>query len=388
MTVIDLRAKLHERDVDVIEVTDEYMYYAEELQVGDVDTVYLYSYDFTNETEYLISYFIFEDDVYLPHYYNCSDSIIALFENDGNKVWIIKIEKSSNNEVLRKKVPLIGKYFDCVPIDDNNIIMYSKADDEYREIFDRCFEETGCDVIANLYDLKMSYRYFIRDFKTAMLVKNNMHNFTDSKGVERMIICDPYCENEADKEKLSEQVGGVTEDIRDNIWEISKAKFLDGVRESRERIALKRIASAGAEGLVRFECIGGDRIIFRAKMFTTGQEQFFEMSTASGEVKPICSTRIRTDTARYFTDIDNGKIYYIERDGEFISLVGEINSSAEITYPYSIGQFIVCVDERFVIADSSSNYNEKLTSIYDGDLKICDTYQARVTINNNILILY
>ncbi len=388
MTIIDLRDILFNRRIEIIEITDICAYYAEELRVNDIDTVYVYCYDFSLNTENIISYFSFEDDTYLQHYFICEDSIIILFENDGSRVWIIKIDKNTDNEVLRKRVPLIGRYFDCTLIDDNNIIIYTKADNEYREIFDRCLEETGFDMLANLYDLRMSYRYFIRDLKTAVLVKDNMHRFTDSKGIMRMILCDPYCESEIEKEKLSETPSGVIEDIRDNIWEISKSKFLDGVKNDREKIGLKRIASAGAEGFVRYECTCGDGIIFRAKIFTTGREQFFEMSTASGDVKPICRVREKNDTARYFTDTDNGRIYYTTRDRENITLSGEINSSAEITYPYSIGQMIGCIDDRFIIADSSRSYNEPLTSVYDGKLDLTDTYRARVKIKNNFLVLY
>lgn len=388
MTVIDLREKLFNRRIEIIEITDCCVYYAEELQLNDIDTVYIYCYDFSLRTENIISYFSFEDDTYLQHYYTCKESIIVLFENDGNRVWIVKIDKSANNEVLRKKVPLIGKYFDCVLIDDNNIIIYSKADNEYREIFDRCLEETGADMLANLYDLRMSYRYFIRDFKTAVLVKNNMHKFTDSKGILRMILCDPYCESEIEKEKLSNTPGGVIEDIRDNISEISVNKFLDEVRSDREKISLKRIASAGAEGFVRYECVCGGSIIFRAKIFTTGREQFLSMSTDSGDVKPICRVKEKNDAARYFTDTDSGKIYYTTRDGENITLSGEINSSAKITYPYTVGRLISCIDDRFVIADSSTSYDNPQTSVYDGRLDLTDTYQARAKVKNDILVLY
>ena len=388
MTVIDLREELFERRIEIIEVTDLCVYYAEELNINGTDTIYIYCYDLSLGTENIISYFSFEDDTYLQHYYIGRDSIIVLFENDGSKVWIIKIDKHTDSEVLRKKLPLIGRYFDCVAIDDNNIIIYSKSDDEYGEIFDRCLEETNFDTLANLYDLKMSYRYFVRDFRAAMLVKDNMHRFTDSKGVERMILCEPYCVSEIEKEKLFHAPSGAIEDMRDYIWEISVSGFLDGVKNDCEKIGLTRIASAGSEGLVRYECSCGDGIVFRAKAFTTGREQFLMMSASSGEVRPICSVRERNDTARYFTDSDNGKIYYTTRDGENITLRGEINSAADITYPYSVGRMLGCIEDRFIIADSSESYNKPRVSIYDGKLNMKDTYQARTKIKNNILVLY
>ena len=90
MTVIDLREKLFNRRIEIIEITECCVYYAEELQLNDIDTVYIYCYYFSLQTENIISYFSFEDDTYLQHYYTCKESIIVLFENDGNRVWIVK----------------------------------------------------------------------------------------------------------------------------------------------------------------------------------------------------------------------------------------------------------------------------------------------------------
>lgn len=387
MTVIDLRDELYRRKIDIIEITDEFIYYAEELKINGVDTIYLYSYSFSQECERVMSYFTFDDATYLQHYYACKDSIIVLFENDTNRIWIVKVDKKTNEEVYRKKIPLIGRFFECVPIDDNNIIVYSKADSDSRELFNRCLEETNSECLANLYDLEKGYRYFIKDFKTAGLVKNSMHKFTDSKGVEQLLLCDPYCD-EVEKEELSRELSKVPDDVRDNIWIISKMKFLDGVKSSREHIGLRKIASAGIEGLVRFECISGDKIIFRAKIFSHGKEQFFEMSTSSGEVKPIGEVKARNDTSRYFTDTENGKVYYMTRDDDNIMLKGEINSAAGIMYPHSIGRIESCIDDRFVIANSSKSYSEPLMSIYDGRLNLTDTYQARVKTKGEILVFF
>lgn len=387
MTVIDLRDELYRRKIDIIEITDEFIYYAEELKINGVDTIYLYSYSFSTGSERVMSYFTFDDATYLQHYYACKNSIIVLFENDTNRVWIVKVDKNSNEEVYRKKIPLIGRFFECVSIDDNNIIIYSKADSESRELFNRCLEETNSDCLANLYDLEQGYRYFVKDFRTAMLVKNSMYKFIDPKGTEQLLLCDPYCD-ESEKEELSRELSKVSEDIRDNIWIISKEKFLDGVKNSLESIGLKKVASAGAEGLVRFECISDDKIVFRAKVFAHGKEQFFEMSTVNGEVKAIGEVKSRNNMSHYFTDIENGRVYYMTRDDDNITLKGEINSNAVIKYPHSIGKIESCIDDRFVIADSSKSYGEPLMSIYDGRLNLTDTYQARVKTKGEILVFF
>ena len=267
MTVIDLREELKSRKIDIIEITDDCVYYTEEFSVNDTDTMYVYNYDFFDNSEHIVSYFTYDDETYLPHYYVCGNSIIMLFENDGNRAWIIRIDKNTGCEIQRKRVSVIGKFYDCVPIDDNNIIIYSKADDEYREIFNKSVKETGCDMLANLYDLEKNYRYFIRDFKTAELVRSDMHCFSDSKGVPRMLLCDNRCKNEKEKERLYVQKGNSSTELKDSILEISRERFIENVKSGKEKIGTKRIAGAGAEGLVRLECIGNDGIVFRAKEF-------------------------------------------------------------------------------------------------------------------------
>ncbi len=388
MTVIDLREELKNRSVDIIEITDDCVYYAEEFSVNDTDTMYVYTYDFFDKSEHIVTYFTYDDEAYLPHYYVCGDSIIMLFENDGNRAWIIRIDKNSGCEIQRRRVSIIGRFFDCIPIDDNNIIIYSKADDEYREIFNKSISETGCDVFANLYDLEKNYRYFIRDFKTAELVRSNMRCFSDSKGIPRMLLCDNRCKNETEKERLFCKKGNSNTELRDIIFEISRERFIENVKSGKEKIGAKRIAAAGAEGLVRLECIGDDGIVFRAKVFRTGAEQFLRMSKSSGSVKPICNVKVKNDFSRYFTDAANAKIYYLKREGENILLHGEINSKAEIVYPYTIGNFTGCIEDRYVLADSSESFNKPSLSIYDGSLGSVEKYDARMKIKNNMLVIY
>ena len=388
MTVIDLRDELYKRNIDIIEITDECVYYAEELKINGVDTIHIYCYSFLTENEEIMSYFTFDDTTYLQHYYAGKNSIIVLFENNENKVWIVKIDKRTNNEVLRKKIPLIGRFSDCVAVDDNNIIIYSKSDEENRALFNRCLEETNCDCLANLYDLENGIRYFVRDFKTIMLVKNHLSKFIGKNGREYLLLGDPYCESEEEKESLFRELGTMAEDIRDNIWKISKKRFLEEVRDNSENFKLKKVASAGIGGAVRFECVSQNQIIFRAKSFSSEEEHFFKISVDSGKVRPLCSVREKNEHARYFTDLSVGKIYYMEIGENDVTIKGEINSTAEITYPNSIGKIVSCIDDRFIIADNSLDSGETIMSIYDGKLHLTDTYQARVKTKGNVIVFY
>lgn len=387
MTVIDIRDELYKRQIEIIEVADDYIYYAEEKNVDGINAIYLLEYDCAEEQEKVMACFNFDDASYIQHYYACDKSIIVLFENDKNKIWIVKIDKSTGDEILRKSVPLIGRFFSCVPIDDDNLIIYTKADDESRSLFNRCLETTNTDTIANLYDIGKGYRYFIKDFYVAVLIRDNMHKFHDSKGNEYMLLCDPYSDEES-KEVYAREARKIKEDIRDNIWSISKKRFFKGVKSGKEKLELKRIAGAGIDGLVRFECMSGDSIIFRAKKFSTGQEKFCAMSTVSGQVVPVSDVKKKSDVSKYFTDNSSGKIYHMFRENNSVTMRGEINSDAVITFPENIGKIEGCINDRFVVADRSVVDDEPILTLYDSRLKTLDTFQAHGKTNGEILVLF
>ena len=90
MTVIDLRDELYKRKIEIIEITNDFIFYAEELKINGVDSVYLYSYSFSESSELLLSCFSFEDAAYIQHFYSCENSIIILFENGSGKVWVCR----------------------------------------------------------------------------------------------------------------------------------------------------------------------------------------------------------------------------------------------------------------------------------------------------------
>lgn len=386
MTVIDIRDEFYKRKIEIIEVTDDYIYYAELKSDGGVDSIYILEYSCEDEQERILAYFPFEDEDYFRHYYACDGSLIILFENGGSKAWIVKIDKESGEEVLRKCVPLVGSFAYCVPVDDDNLVIYTTADEETKGLFNRCLETTNSDTIANLYDIQKGYRYFIKDFNTANLMREGVHTFKDNKGNPHMIICEPYTD-EKTKESFARQAPMDHTDARDNIWSISKRKFFKGVKTGEEELDLRRVASAGNDGMVRFECISGNNIIFRAKKFSTGEEKFCSMSISSGKVVPVGDIK-RDGVSEYITDSKEGKIFSVSRAQNVYLLKGEVNSSAEISYPSNVGRLEFCIEDRFIVADKTERDGEPVMTIFDSRLKTLDTFQAHCKANGSTLVLF
>lgn len=373
---------MYKRRIELIEIDDGVVYYAEELKIHGSDSVCIYGYSFDESAEQLLSCFVFQDAAYIQHYYAGRESIIVLFENSGSTAWLVKVDKKTGDEVYRKCIPLIGSYCDCVAIDDDNIIIYTKSDSEHRDMFNRCLEATNCDALANLYDLSKNERHFVRDFNTAMLVRRNMQTFS-SDGEDWMLLSDPFGSDD-EKERLVERLDTVDEDISDNIWVISKEKFLTGIRSKEENTRPRRIASVGKHGSVRFECLCGSDIVFRAKSFAYDTEGFCVVPNLGGEISGVLPIAKEDE---FFIDRDSGRIYSVAVGESLVELTGRINSDVKITYPKSVGNLMKCVDDRFIIARDKSG-GEDYVTVYDSELDIRDIYQANGKVRGEVLVLY
>ena len=386
MTVIDLRDELYNRKIEIIEITKDFIFYAEELKINGVDSVYLYSYSFSENAELLLSCFSFEDAAYIQHYYSCENSIIILFENGSGKVWVIKVDKATGEEVYRKSISLVGRFSECVALDDSNIIVYTKSDDEYKSLFNRCLEQTNSDCLANLYDLDKNIRYFIKDFNTALLVKNSMVKFFGG-GTEYMLLNDPFS-GEKEKEAFVKELGSETQDIRDNIWLMRKNKFLEEIKAGEKNIKLKRVATAGSNGTVRFECICSGDIVFKGCSYKHKREHFCAVPLNGGKIRTLTRVKKYDEHSRYYTDKDKGKIYFLTHNNDEWCLNGEVGTDINITYPDSVGNIISCIEDRYIIADSILNTNEKYAAIFDSALGLKDVFQARCEVKGEVVVLY
>ncbi len=380
LTVIDLRDDMYKRRIDVIEIDDGVIYYAEELKTRGSDSVCIYGYSFEENAEQLMSCFVFDDSGYYQHYYMGKNSIIVLFENSGSTVWVVKIDKQTGDEVYRKRIPLIGSFSDCAAIDDDNILIYTKADKEHMDMFNRCLEATNCSLIANLYDLGRNERFFVRDFETAMLVRNNMQTFT-ANGEEWLLLNDSFG-NSKEKQRIVQKLGVSDDELEESIRVISKNAFLSGIRKKESDTKPRKIVTAGSKGSVQLECVCGDNILMRARSFVHDAESYCSVPKFGGKITNILDINGET----FFTDSDEGKIYTLSDVGDETELVGRINSDVHLSYPNNIGRLIKCIDDRFVIGETKGE--KEFITVYDSELDLKDVYQASGMIKGSVLVLY
>ena len=380
LTVIDLRDDMYKRRIDVIEIDDGVIYYAEELKTRGADSVCIYGCSLDDGAEQLLSCFVFDDSGYYQHYYTGKNSIIILFENSGSTVWIVKIDKKTGSEMYRRRIPLIGAFCDCVAVDDDNILIYTKSDNEHKDMFNRCLESTNCSLIAHLYDLSKCERYFVRDFETVMLVRNNMQTFT-ANGEEWMLLNDSFG-NAKEKQRIIQKLSISDNELEESIRVISKNAFLSAVRKKEHDTKPKKIVTAGSKGSVQLECICGENILLRARSFVNTAESYCSIPRFGGKITNV----LDINGEAFFTDSDEGKVYSISRTGDETELIGRINSDVHITYPVSIGRLVKCIYDRYVIGETKGE--KDYITVYDSELDMKDVYQASGTIKGSVLVLY
>ena len=98
MTVIDMRNFFHDCDVELIEINDEVIYYAEEKVEEGHNSLFLLEYNRAEQQERIVANYILNDEAYNQHYFAFENDIIVLMENGKSLAWILRIDKKTGKE--------------------------------------------------------------------------------------------------------------------------------------------------------------------------------------------------------------------------------------------------------------------------------------------------
>ena len=215
----------------------------------------------------------------------------------------------------------------------------------------------------------------------------------DVQGKKYLVLLDPFADEEIKKGYYDEQ-RWINADIRDNIWlcdlEVLERELEAGV----ESISKKRIVTADIKALARYMGIDGDKMYFRAKEFRTGIEK-------------ICSYDVFTNSIAIEAELkapENGKTVFIIEEKPFsvfsvtqkdyeTKVKGIINSNAELSYDNKLGQFISCIDNRYVVTrntlvDEQTGDYVTSCSIYDSVEDRSESYVCKCMLKGSTLVLY
>lgn len=392
MTVVDIRNIFSQRNIELFDVGSSYIYYSEEKNEEGHNNLFILEYNRSTRRERLVTNYSLEDPTFVQHLFAFENTLVLILENGGSSMWLIEIDKNTGMELNRRKIVCTGSFRSCMPFDSKHIIIYMGPDEANSELFKQYSEITGCECFCYLYDLETNVKHFIKNPLIAKLGISNL-KLMNVQGEKYLVLLDPFADEEIKKGYYDEQ-RWINADIRDNIW-LCRLDVLERELEAGvESITKKCIASADIKALVRYMGIDGDKLFFRAKEFRTGIEK-------------ICSYDVFTNSINIEAELkapENGRTVYIieekpfsvfsvtEKDSE-TAVRGIINSDAELTYDRRLGQFMSCIDSRYVVTrnllvdDSTGEYISNC-AVYDSANDKSEHYICRCLLKGNTLVLY
>ena len=392
MTVIDIRNIFTDRNIELVDVTPTHVYYAEEKNNGGHNDLFLLEYNRSTRRERLITNYTLDDPTFVEHIFSFEETMVIILENGSNSLWLIEINKKSGVELNRRKIVCTGEFKNCIALDSEHILIYMAPDSENYAVFEKYKEVTGSDCLCYLYNLKNNQKYFVRSSLIARLGVEGIR-IMDVHGQKFAVLLDPFADEDI-KENYYREQRWINADIRDNLWLCRLGDLVEELESGTEDISLKSIASADIKALVRYMGIGEEKIYFRAKEFRNGTEKIcsYNAFVNTLEVEADISD-IKDPDAYFIIDEKPFKTFNVTaKDGKY-RIKGIVNSEADITYDSSLGRFLICMDNRYVVSEKTvfskeSGDTHTYYYIYDSKLKKHESYECKCHIKGGTVVLY
>lgn len=394
MVVVDIRNLFSQRNIEIFEINDSFIYYAEEKHNEDgQDSLFLLEYNRSSRRERLISNYTLQDPTFIQHLFSFESSIIIILENGSNSLWLIEVDKQSGMELNRRKIVCTGSFAECKPLDSEHIIIYMAPDEQNTEVFQKYKQATGCECLCYLYNLKTNKKYLVKSTMLAKLCCDDI-KIIESNGIRQLLLLDPFSDEEV-KEHYYREKRWISADIRDNIWLCTLSTAIAEIECGCSEITVKSIASADIKGLVRYCGMSKENVYLKVKQFKTGMEKICAYNKNTGELIPSVNLDA-PESSRDFYDIEQetGKIHLICPIGNGKThITGILNSSVNANYDNSLGKFVTCIEDRFIItkktsAEPNTDGSQYIYSIYDTQSDLSESYICSCEIQDQTLVLY
>ncbi len=393
MIVVDIRNFFMIRNVQIIEIGDDCIYYAEEKIEEGHNNLFLLEYNRTTGRERVVTNYSLEDPTFVQHLYPFERSILLVLENGGSGVFVIQIDKKTGEEMVRKKLHCIGKFSGLKALDDCHVLVYTVESEEFSSVFKDYKELTGSSQIVTLYDLLGNTNYIIKNSLLCRLPMENIHLY-QKNGQPQALLLDPYG-TEALKERCYRESRWINIDIRDNVWSYPLESLIADIKNEEKKIHFHPVLSAGIEGMVRF--IGSDKshLYFRAASFEENRENVCSFSKSSGKIEVVAELPglSAPKIESYFIASNPFQVYKIKVLPEAISIQGVVRSKLSIKYDKAFGELVGCIEDRFIICqktvvDSTDCYDYQYLTIYDSVLHTEESFECKCAIAKDTVILY
>ncbi len=392
MKVVDIRSIFSKRNIELFDVGSSYIYYAEEKNEGGHNDLFILEYNRSTGKERLVTNYTLEDPTFVEHLYAFENTLILILENGGNSMWLIEIDKTKGTELNRRKIVCTGAFRSCIALDADHILIYMGPDEANAGMFSQYTEVTGCECLCYLYNLRTNIKHFVKSTLIAKLGVQGIRQM-ESHGEKYLVLLDPFADEDIKRGYYEEQ-RWINADIRDNIWLCELSKLELELEAGVENISKKCIASADIKALARYMGTDGDKMYFRAKEFRTGIEKICSYDLVTNSLGVEAELKLPEDrNTTYIVEEKPFAVFSVTKGEKETEVKGLVNSEAGISFENSLGAFMSCVENRYIIcraAEKSADGTDFLCgcSIYDSETDKSETYRCSCYLKGNTLVLY
>lgn len=392
MTVVDIRSFFTLRNVELIEVNQDYIYYAEEKNEEGHNNLFLLEYNRATRRERVVTHYSLDDPTFVQHIYSFADSIVLLLENGDNAVWVFRVDKKTGEETIRTQLHCIGGFAGSKALDQRHILVYTESNEECADLFEEYQKVTGCSRVAYLYDIEEDKKFFVKNLRLCRRQEEDFRLFSTQQG-QQVLLLDPYGDEEL-KQRCYRNARWIHADIRDYLWIVPVQGLIEGIKQGEEDFKERPIITADINGLVRFIGMDSQNIYFKAKHFPTGRERVCSYQKHAQHIQVLTDLQQPEQGEwRYYFEERSAKVYRLEEKEDTVTVKGIVNSRVEAEYEKKLGQLVSCVEDRFlitrkVVTDDDGNYDFEYHTIYDTVKKTEDSFECKCAVWDNTLVLY
>lgn len=391
MKVVDLRNIFSNCNDQLIEISDNLIYYAEEKNEEGHNSLFLLEYNRVTKRERILTNYILDRPALIQHFFGFPDTILLVLEDGGSRVEILSIDKESGEERSAVVLSLVGNFSECAALDENRVILFTEEDETHAALFAEYRRLTGFARVALLFDLEEEAYYYLRDPRVCGAAARDLVTY-DVDGNRQLLVLQPHGD---EREKLNcfKNMRWLGDNVNDNVWLCPLFDFIVSVKAGEKRVPLELILSAGTTGLVRYAGMNDGDLCFRVKHFPSNDQRLCSVNKHTGKRRIAAQLNLRPeDQAAYFCiDTEDGRAYKIADRGDCFEALGVLNSGLHARYSKELGDFLTCIEDRFIVAkyvlaDETDSF--EFHSIYDCQTGEQQSYECACAVKGGTVVLY
>lgn len=391
MTVVDIRNLLTDSNVELIEISDTTIYYAEEKNEEGHNSLFFLEYNRVTHTERIVANYFLSNPTFVQHFFAFPNEIVVVMENSESLVWILRIDKKAGVEKNLAQIHFIGNFADCAALDESHIILYASENEEHKKLFKEYKRLTGFDRVAYLYDLDDEEYYYVKDARICNSTSQTLITF-DVNGERQLLVLQPYGD-EKEKEKCYQNIRWFGDNVSDNIWSCPLIDFIVAIKAAQNELPLQILLNAGTNGLVRYAGMDEYNMYFRVRHFPRNDQRICAVSKATVKKAVVAELNLTDDeqAASFCIDTQAAKVYRVTDHEDTYEITGVLNTEAQIQYSKELGDFVACIEDRFVVARyiiSDERDSFEFNSIFDSKTGEQKSYECRCAVKDKTVVLY